>query len=72
MYSITLTNRNGYTISRKFKTITACKEFASYYPLSVFFGWIYNTKTDEMCYYNDYTDKWEKCNNETFKPYWAY
>lgn len=69
MYSITMINRNGYTIKREFKTITACKEFAKFYPLSVFFAWIYNKKTDEMCYQNDYSDKWKKVNNDTFKAY---
>lgn len=32
MYSITMINKNGYTIKRKFKTIAACKDFANFYP----------------------------------------
>lgn len=66
MYSITMINRNGYTIKRKFKTVTACKEFAKFYPLSVFFAWIYNDATDKMCYQNLYSDSWKKVNNDTF------
>lgn len=70
MYSITMINRNGYTIKRNFKTISTCKQFAAWYPLSVFFAWIYNTKTDTMCYQNIYSDKWKKVNNDTFVPYY--
>lgn len=69
MYSITLINRNGYTIKHTFKTIKQCKEFASFYPLSVFFGWIYNIKKDVMCYQNLYKDFWKKCDNDSFIPY---
>lgn len=69
MFEITLINRNGYTIKRQFKTAKACKDFAAFYPLSVFFGWIYNKATGNMCYQNDYSDKWKKVNNDTFKPY---
>lgn len=70
MYSITMINRNGYMIQRKFKTIAACKEFTSFYPLSAFFAWIYNTETDTMCYQNLYSNKWKKVNNDTFVPYY--
>lgn len=70
MYSITMINKNGYTIKRKFKTVAACKDFANFYPLSVFFAWIYNEKSAEMCYQNDYSNHWKKINNDTFIPYW--
>lgn len=69
MYSITMINRNGYTIARKFKTIKECKSFASYYPLAAFFCWIYNTASETMCYQNTYSNCWKRVNNETFTPY---
>jgi hypothetical protein len=67
-FTITMINRNGYTIVRKFNTIQACKDFAKFYPLSVFFAWIYNNKYDEMIMQNNYRDSFFKCNNETFIP----
>lgn len=70
MYIITMINRNGYEIKRTFKTIAECKSFAAFYPLSVFFAWIYNAKEDKMCYQNNRSDKWKRCNNDTFVPYW--
>lgn len=70
MYKITMINRNGYTIERKFKSITQCKDFAAFYPLSVFFAWIYDINNDEMKYQNEYKDRWKKCNNDTFVPYY--
>lgn len=72
MFAIKMINRNGYTISRTFKTITACKDFAKFYPLEVFFCWIYDTKTNEMKYQNEYTNRWKKVNNDTFVPYYTY
>lgn len=72
MFSITLINRKGYTIKRNFKTIAACKDFAKYYPLSVFFGWIYDINNDKMCYQNEYTNHWKKVDNDSFTPYWSY
>ena len=69
-YSLKLTNRNGYTISMEGNNINSLKQRAKIYPLSVFFGWIYDKNTDSMLYQNDYSNKWKKCNNETFIPYW--
>ena len=69
-YSLTMTNKNGYTIRRQFKSVKKAKEFASFYPLSVFFAWIYDIQNDEIICQNIYTDKWEKCNNENFIPYY--
>lgn len=68
-YSITLINGNGYTIQKEFNSVDKAKRFAKFYPLSVFFGWIYDKQNDEMIYQNIYTDKWKKCNNETFVRY---
>ena len=70
MYSLTMINRNGYTIKRTFKTVSECKSFATYYPLSVFFAWIYDIKNDEMRYQNNYSDKWKRVNNDTFVSLW--
>ena len=70
MYKITMINRNGFTIERTFKSIAQCKNFATFYPLSVFFAWIYDIKHGEIKYQNEYRDKWKKCNNDTFVPYY--
>lgn len=69
-YSITMINRNGYTIIRKFNSIQSCLNHAKHFPLTSFFAWIYDIQNDEMIMQNDYTDKMFKCNNETFVPYW--
>ena len=69
-YKITLVNRNGYTITKELKSVTACKDFAKWYPLTSFFGWIYNMASDNMEWQNCYKNKWSKCNNETFIPYY--
>ena len=68
-YSVVLMNRNGYTIRNESTSVEGCKQVIKRYPLSVFFGWIYDKKTDTMLYQNDYSNKWKKCNNETFVPY---
>ena len=69
-YSLKLINRNGYTIQKECKSIEQVKTFAKFYPLSVFFGYIYDKVKDEMIFQNCYTDRWKKCNNETFIPYY--
>lgn len=69
-YSLKMINRNGYEIQKKFDSIKKAKNFAAFYPLSVFFAWIYDAKKDEMICQNLYSDVWKKCNNETFIPYY--
>lgn len=69
-YSLKMINRNGYEIKREAMSIKTLKEFAKFYPLSVFFAWIYDKKEDKMICQNLYTDKWVKCSNETFVPYY--
>ena len=69
-YSLKMTNKNGYEISREFDSIAKAKGFAAFYPLSVFFAWIYDKVRDEMILQNCYTDHWVRCNNETFSPYY--
>ena len=69
-YAVTLTNKNGSTISRESDTIEGAKRAVSFFPLSVFFGWIYDRRNDEMIRQNTYTDKWRKCNKETFVGYY--
>jgi hypothetical protein len=69
-YTITMINRNGYTIIRKFNTIQSCITLAKHFPLTVFFAWIYDKVTDTMVMQNDYKDKMFKCDNESFVPYW--
>lgn len=69
-YSIKMINRNGYEINHSENSVEKIKAFASFYPLSVFFAWIFDTVSGEMMYQNCYTDKWKKCNNETFYPYY--
>lgn len=68
-YSLRLINKNGYVIEKEFDSIKGAKGYAGFYPLSVFFGWIYDKSVDEMIFQNNYTDKWSKCNNQTFVPY---
>ena len=70
-FTITMMNKNGYTILRKFDTIQSCKTFAKHFPLSVFFTWIYDKVNDSMIMQNNYTDKLFKCNNDNFIPYWC-
>jgi len=69
-YTITMMNRNGYTIIRKFNTIQSCITHAKHFPLSVFFAWIYDKTKDAMIMQNNYSDKMFKCDNESFVPYW--
>lgn len=69
-YTVTMTNRNGYSIIRKFNTIQSCLTHIKFYPLSVFFAWIYDNNTDTMIMQNNYTSKMFKCNNDTFIPYY--
>jgi len=69
-YSLQLINRNGYTIQKEFKSIQQAKTFAKFYPLSVFFGWIYDKINEKMILQNCYTDRWKKCDNKTFIPYY--
>ena len=68
-YSLTLINKNGYTIKKDFKTIKEAKNYASFYPLEVFFGWIYDKINDSMVCQNLYKSTWKKCNNDNFVPY---
>ena len=68
-YSLTLINKNGYTIKKDFKTIKEAKNYASFYPLEVFFGWIYDKINDNMVCQNLYKSTWRKCNNDNFVPY---
>lgn len=70
-YSLKMINRNGYEISRKFRSVAACRRFAEWYPLEAFFAWIYDSAQDEMIMQNDYKRSFFKCNNETFVPYWC-
>jgi len=67
-YSLTMINRNGYTIKHEGKTIESLKNFAKFYPLEVFFAWIYDKSNDEMLYQNEYKNKFHKCTNESFIP----
>ena len=69
VYSLTLINKSGYTIKKDFKTIKEAKNYASFYPLEVFFGWIYDKINDSMVCQNLYKSTWKKCNNESFVPY---
>lgn len=70
MYRLTMINRNGYTVQKENRTINSLKQFASFYPLSCFFAWIYDCKNNEIIYQNCYKDKWKKCNNNTFVQYY--
>ena len=49
-YSVTLINRNGYTISREAASIDAAKRSVSFAPLASFDGWIYDRATDAITY----------------------
>ena len=69
-YSLTMINRNGYTIKHEANSIDSLKGFAKFYPLEVFFCWIYDKINDTMVRQNDYSKKWKTCNNESFIPYW--
>lgn len=69
-YSIKMINRNGYEINHSENSVEKIKTFAKFYPLSVFFAWIYDNASGEMICQNCYTDQWKKCNNETFTPYY--
>lgn len=69
-YSLRMINRNGYTIAKTFSSIKKCIQFAKWYPLEVFFAWIYDSKTNAMLYQNEYGRTFRKCNNETFIPYY--
>jgi uncharacterized membrane protein YkgB len=69
-YTLTMTNKNGYTIKHSETSVNAIKQFAKFYPLSSFFAWIYDRKEDKMIFQNIYSEKWKKCNNETFTPYY--
>lgn len=70
-FTITMMNKNGYTVMRKFTTIQSCKTFAKHFPLSVFFAWIYDKSKDSIIMQNNYSDKLYKCNEESFIPYWC-
>lgn len=69
-YSLKMINKNGYTIQKDFRSIQQAKTHAKFYPLSVFFCWIYDKVKDEMLYQNCYSDNWRKCNNDTFVPHY--
>ena len=47
-YSVTLINRNGYTITREASSIDAAKRSVSFAPLSSFDGWIYDRVLDAI------------------------
>ena len=68
-YTITMINKNGYTIVRKFNTIQSCLNHAKYFPLTCFFAWIYDKVNDTMIMQNNYSSKMYKCNNDSFIPY---
>lgn len=70
-YSLTMINKNGYTVKRENDTIEGCKRQARHFPLRSFFAWIYDKKEDNMICQNDYSNRFFKCNNETFRPYWC-
>lgn len=70
MYSLRMINRNGYEISKEFRTIKQAKEFASFYPLTSFFAWIYDKVNDEMKFQNLWKGKWQKCDNNSFVPFY--
>ena len=67
-YSLTMINRNGYTIKRESNTVESLKQQAAYYPLESFFAWIYDKSTDTMIMQNQYRKLFKKCNNETYVP----
>lgn len=70
MFKVVLMNKDGYTISKQFYYVESCMNFAQYYDLSQFFGWIYDIKNDEVVFQNCYSNKWEKCDNWSFIPYY--
>ena len=47
-YSVTLINRNGYTIQREATSIDAAKRSVSFAPLNSFDGWIYDRAADAI------------------------
>ena len=47
-YSVTIINRNGYTIHREASTIDAAKRSVSFAPLASFDGWIYDRVSDAV------------------------
>ena len=47
-YSVTLINRNGYTIQREATCIDAAKRSVSFAPLNSFDGWIYDRAADAI------------------------
>ena len=69
-YSVTLINQNGYMIKLESASVQGAKQAVKHYPLKSFFGWIYDKQTDTMVAQNQYKDRWKKCNNETFVPYY--
>lgn len=69
-YAVKMINKNGYTISHSENSIDAVKNFARFYPMDSFFGWIYDNVTDQMLFQNIYGKTWKKCSNETFVPYY--
>lgn len=71
-YSLTATNRNGYSINLKGNNINNLKSnFKRFYPMQSFFIYIYDIKNDCMICQNNYGNKFFKCNNNTFIPYYC-
>jgi hypothetical protein len=58
-YSVTLINRNGYTIQREATSIDAAKRSVSFAPLASFDGWIYDRAADAITHRTS-GSKWRK------------
>jgi hypothetical protein len=69
-YSLKMINSNGYEIKKESNDIEQLKNHAAFYPMRVFFAWIYDSLKDEMIMQSDYKKSFRKCNNETFIPYY--
>lgn len=68
-YSLTMINRNGYTIKKESDNIDALKRHAKHFPIEVFFIWIYDKINDNMVCQSIYSNRFKRCSNETFVPY---
>ena len=62
-------NRNGYTIEKESNSIESLKRYARALSMKSFFIWIYDKINCEMICQNIYTNRFKRCNNETFVPY---
>jgi hypothetical protein len=70
-YSLTMINKNGYTIKREGSSIEGLKRQARFFPLESFFAYVYDKNTDNIICQNDYTKRFFKCDNKSFRPYWC-